>query len=125
MGSFMQPSKSDKHSIGKAEAQRILSTLPYEHGFHFFTDVGKYTGETAVNLFSLYEELRTIEGQSVKFHLQRGDFQNWIRNTLGDTELAQRIDTIRLDLRIEDLKKELRKTVGERLEELTIIAKSS
>jgi hypothetical protein len=124
MGSFMQPSKSDKHSTGKAEAQKILSTVPYERGFHFFTDVGKYTGETAVNLFSLYEELRTIEGQSVKFHLQRGDFQNWIRNTLGDTELAQKIDKIRPDLPSEDLKKELRKTVMERLEELTNVTKS-
>jgi hypothetical protein len=120
----MQPTKTDKPSIDKVEAQKILSTVPYERGFHFFTDVGKYTGETAVNLFSLYEELRTIEPQSVKFHFQRGDFQNWIRNTLGDTELAQRIDKIRPDLPSENLKKELRKTVNERLEELTAFAKS-
>jgi len=121
----MQPTKTDKSSIGKAEAQKILNTVPYERGFHFFTDVGKYTGETAVNLFSFYEELRTIEPQSVKFHFQRGDFQNWIKDTLGDTELAQRIDKINGGLAIEDIKKALRKIVMDRLEELTQNAKGA
>jgi hypothetical protein len=90
---------------------KILETVPYERGFHFFTDVGKYTGETVVSMFNLYEELKTIEPQSVKFHFQRGDFQNWIRNTLGDIELALRIDKIRGDLPSEDMRKELRKTL--------------
>lgn len=37
---------------------KILETVPYERGFHFFTDIGKYTGETAVSMFSLYEKLQ-------------------------------------------------------------------
>ncbi len=104
---------------------KILETVPYERGFHFFTDIGKYTGETAVSMFSLYEKLRTIEPQSVKFHFQRGDFQNWIRNTLGDMELALKMDEIKADLPSEDMRKAIRKALIKRLEELKSTAKSS
>jgi len=70
----MQPNKTEKLPVGKSEAEKILSSVPFEQGFHFATDLGKYTGETAINLFSFYEELRTIGPQSVKFHFQRRDF---------------------------------------------------
>jgi hypothetical protein len=125
MGYFMTTTKVDKQNIGKEEAQRILGTVTYDHGFHFFTGIGKYTGETAVNLFSFYEELKTIEPESVTFHFQRRDFQNWIKNTLGDVELSDKIDVIKADLKIEELKKELLKNVLDRIVELqTVINKS-
>lgn len=97
--------------------------MPYERGFHFFSGIGNYTGETAVNLFSFNEELRTIEPQSVRFHFQRKDFQNWIRETLGDVELADRIDKIAGKLSDTNLKRELLKTVQERFEELQTLSK--
>ena len=97
--------------------------MPYERGFHFFSGIGNYTGETAVNLFSFNEELRTIEPQSVRFHFQRKDFQNWIRETLGDVELADRIDKIAGKLSDANLKRELLKTVQERFEELQTLSK--
>ena len=111
-------------SVDKAAIQKILSSVPYERGFHFFNGIGRYTGETAVNLFSFYEELRTIELQSVRFHFQRKDFQNWIRETLGDAELAERIDRIDGMLSDENLKKELLKTVQARFEELQTLSKA-
>jgi hypothetical protein len=120
----MQSTKAKKASLTKSEAQKILGSLPYEHGFHFFSGIGRYTGETAVTLFSFYEELRTIELASVKFHFQRGDFQSWIRNTLSDVELAERIDKTKVDLSSEDLREELLKTVLARLKELQAVAKT-
>ena len=83
---------TDKATIDKIAAKKILSSVSYEKGFHFFTDIGKETGEPAINLSGFYEELRVIELQSVRFHFQRKDFQNWVKNVLGDPELAQRID---------------------------------
>ncbi len=104
---------SDKEAIGK-----ILSSVSYDKGFHFFTAVGKYTGETAINLYSFCEELRTIELQSVRFHFDRRDFQNWLNGTLGDAELADRIDRIDAKLSDEKLKTELLKIVQDRFEKL-------
>src|SRR4030042_6518987 len=97
-------SSSEKPVVDKASVQKILSPVSYENGFHFFVDVGKYTGETAVSLFSFLEELRTIDLASVRFHFQRRDFQNWVETTLGDKELALRIDKTSSGLTDEELR---------------------
>jgi len=121
----MKTTKIENPPIGKEEAQRILATVTDDHGFHFFSGIGKYTGETAVNLFSFYEELKTIEPESVTFHFQRHDFQNWIKNTLGDVKLSDKIELIKTDLKVEELKKELLKNVLDRLVELQTIINTS
>ena len=68
---------------------RILRTVPYEKGFHFYTAPGNFTGETATSLDVFEKQLQTISAGSVNFHLQRGDFQKWIEDTIGDGELAK------------------------------------
>lgn len=118
----MQPRITEKPPVGKSEAEKILSSVPFEQGFHFATDLGKYTGETAINLFSFYEELRTVELLSVKFHFQRRDFQKWIETTLGDQELSSKIDKVPSGLTDDELKKELLKTVQARLTVLQTIS---
>lgn len=41
-------------NCGSAEAaQKILSSVPYAQGFHFFMPDGHYSGETAIPLFIL------------------------------------------------------------------------
>ena len=105
-----------------AAAQKILSSVSYEKAFYFYIDIGKKTGEPAVNLSGLYEELRVIEPQSVRFHFQRKDFQNWVKDVLGDAELAQRINMIKTDLTDQDLRNELLKTVLTRFTELQILS---
>ncbi len=113
-----------KQAVDKATAKRILASVPYERGFHFFSGIGKYTGETAVNLFSFLEELRTIEPHSVRFHFDRGDFQKWITETLGDQTLAERISGLEAKASDEDLKRELLRTVQARFEELEMISQT-
>jgi predicted heme/steroid binding protein len=109
-------------TVDKAAAQKILSSVSYEKGFYFFIDIGKKTGEPALNLSGLYEELRVIEPQSVRFHFQRKDFQNWVKDVLGDAELAQRIDMIKTELNDQDLRSELLKTVLTRFTELQTLS---
>ena len=41
------------------------------------------------------EKLQIMPIQSVAFHFQRQDFQKWLKNTIGDEELAKRIDEIK------------------------------
>jgi predicted heme/steroid binding protein len=109
---------TDKKTVDKTAAQKILSSVSYEKGFFFFTEIGKKTGATALNLSGFYEGLRVVEPQSVRFHFQRKDFQNWIKDVLGDPELAQRIDMIKMELTDRDLRNELLKTVLTRFTEL-------
>lgn len=109
---------TDKKTLDKTEAQKILSSVSYEKAFYFFTDIGKKTGATALNLSGFYEGLRVVEPQSIRFHFQRKDFQNWIKDVLGDPELAQRIDLTKTELTDQDLRNELLKTVLTRFTEL-------
>jgi hypothetical protein len=93
--------------------------VPFENGFHFFTEHGKYTGITATSTVEFAEKLQIIPIESVMFHFQRRDFQKWLSDTIVDEELARRIDQIKEWSSDENLRKELFKTVHNRITELT------
>ena len=78
----------------KTEALRILRTVGDEEAFYFYEAVGKPTGESARGLSDFLEKIKSVRLESLLFHLQRKDFQNWIKRTLGDSKLARRIGRI-------------------------------
>ena len=82
-------------SLSKTEILQQLSSVPYEKGFHFFTEPGKYTGITAISLDEFEEKLNTVPAESVMFHFQRQDYQKWLMEVIGDDKLAKRIDKIK------------------------------
>jgi hypothetical protein len=96
----------------------ILRTVPHENGFHFYTDLGYFTGKTATNLDAFQKILQVVAADSVNFHFQRSDFQKWIEDTLGDKELARRIGSIKPPFSAEELRKELLTIVQTRIIEL-------
>ena len=96
----------------------ILRTVPYEKGFHFYTEPGHFTRETATSLDTFEKKLQTVPVDSVNFHLQRGDFQKWIKDTLGDDELAKRVSSIKRTLPVGDMRKELLSIVQTRITEI-------
>jgi len=96
-----------KRLEAKTEIIEILRTVPYEKAFHFYTAPSKFTGETATSLDAFEKKLQVVAADSVNFHLQRGDFQKWIEDTIGDDELAKRVSSIKRTLPAEDLRKEL------------------
>jgi Family of unknown function (DUF5752) len=108
-----------KQTVEKPKNLNLLNTVSFENGFHFFTELGKYTGITASSTGEFAEELQKIPIQSVMFHFYRRDFQKWLKNTVGDEELAKRIDQIEAWSSDENLRKELFKTVHNRITELT------
>jgi hypothetical protein len=114
-------SNSAKPCCSAETAQRILSPVSYDRGFHFFLPNGAYTGETAVTLCHFLRDLEHEDIQSVRFHLYRADFQKWIRGTLGDEELAQRIDRVDPKLPEETMRKQLVDVVQKRISELQSI----
>lgn len=81
---------------------------------------GHYTGETAMSLHSFLREIGSIDIESIKFHFDRGDFQKWLRNTVGDEELAQTIDKLDKKIPEENLKEKLADIVQKRISELQL-----
>ncbi len=81
---------------------------------------GHYTGETAMSLCSFLRDLRSIDVQSIKFHFDRGDFQKWIRHTVGDEELARTIDELDKKIPEEKLPEELAHILQKRISELQL-----
>ena len=108
-------------SMNTEEAQKILSPVPYEQGFHFFMPDGHYSGETATSLCSFLSDLKHLDMQSIRFHFERGDFQKWLRTTIGDEEFAQRIDNLDKKVPEETLRQQLSETVQKRISELQLI----
>jgi hypothetical protein len=102
-------------------AQKILSPVSYEQGFHFFMPDGHYSGETAMSLCHFLKDLGRIDTQSIRFHFERGDFQKWLRTIIGDEELAQRIDKVGRTLSNEQLIQQLSEIVQKRISELQLI----
>ena len=107
-----------KQTIEKQKNPNLLNSVPYENGFHFYTELGKYTGITACSTVEFAEKIQTIPIQSVIFHFQRQDFQKWLKNTIGDEELSKKIDQIKAGIQDENLRKELFKTAQNRIAEL-------
>jgi hypothetical protein len=112
---------SKEQNISESKIMKILSTVPHDKGFHFFTDLGRNTGETATSLETFAQKLERINADSVKFHFQRKDFQNWIKTTVGDDVLAERLNHISGQLPVEDLRNELVKTVQNRISQLRLL----
>lgn len=104
-----------KKKIGK-----ILRTVPYEKGFHFYTAHGNYTGETATSLDAFEKKIQVVPAVSISFHLERGDFQKWIEDTLSDEELAKRIGLIEPTRLMEDMQRELLAIVQTRIAALKL-----
>ena len=107
-----------KHQTSMVTARAFLASVPYDHGFHFFTDIGRYTGETAVNLEVFAKEVEVAPIESIDFHFKRGDFQKWIADTIKDSELAREIEQIEKTLSGEPLRQRLIMLINDRVKEL-------
>jgi hypothetical protein len=97
---------------------KILRALNDKEAFYFYEDIGKPTGQSARSLPDFLEKIKSIKLESLQFHLQRKDFQNWFKETLGDAKLASRIEEIH-PLKNDDIRKEICSTVKSRMNELS------
>ena len=107
-------------SFSPEAAQKILRTVPYAQGFNFFMPDGHYTGETALSLHSFLRDMGSVDTESIKFHFDHGYFQNWLRTTIGDEELAQTIDKLDKKTPEENLREKLADVVQKRIAELQL-----
>jgi hypothetical protein len=105
----------------KTNSSKILAVVGQDRGFHFCFADQNYSMVTATSLSDFVEKLNGIDDKAILFHYPRGDFQAWIREVLGDNELANRMCFITPNLPGEKLRKELLRIVQQRIKELTAI----
>ncbi len=96
-----------RQSTVKPIRVKSLRTVPFERGFHFYTNIGKYTGITATSLSEFAMKLQIVPPESITFHFNRKHFQNWIKYTIKDAALAERISNAKREQFVEDLRKEI------------------
>jgi alpha-amylase len=80
-GKLLQPQRN---------AARVLRILPPEKAFHYYNN-GEYTNLSAHSLDELRRTLKIVDTGSFNFHIRGGDFIKWIKYTVGDNILAERI----------------------------------
>ena len=112
-----------KATSSNEAAQRILRKVPNQEGFYFARGIGDYTGQVATCLADFAEILLTVDSKSVEFHMERRDFERWIRNVFGDEELAQNVSRT-VSLLSENHRNELVLIATKRLDELRKMQKT-
>jgi len=113
-------------SLGpNGNSTKISQSLSFERGFHFYTASRKYTGITATSLSEFSEKLQLVGAQSAKYHFCCRDFQGWINDTIGDSDLAAQLAQLDAQLPSENLRKDLLKIVQRRLREVEKLYASS
>ena len=107
-------------------AKRILRPLPAGKGFTFFYEFARPTDRTAYSLKEFHSTLKVIDLKSIRFHMERGDFERWIRQVVGDNKLADDLKNLS-DKRLteEFLRKRILEAVKSRIEELEEITSKS
>jgi hypothetical protein len=84
--------------------------------FYFYIDVGLYADRFASDLPSFVNAVNEIDIRSIEFHMNRDDFEKWIRS-LGNYALASDISKIKKKgLKGEALRSSLRDKVNKRFE---------
>jgi len=114
----MAAKNNKKREITLALAKKILRTVPLSEAFYFFTGVGDYSGEYVTSLDNFCNKIKTIELKSVLFHFNRQDFDNWIKGTIGDAILANKVGRIKEPVEGEHLRTEIHQIIEQRISQL-------
>jgi len=106
--------KRASKKMKKKQAALVLRTVPPDLAFHFF-NTGAYAGFTAYSLDDMADLLNYVSGDSVDYHMQRGDFEKWISEVLGDKELAADVGKCKSRIELQETVDRQRKVLWGRL----------
>jgi hypothetical protein len=104
------------------EAKNLVLSVPADKCFFFYTGIGpdEFTRLSACNLSDFREKVKKVDVKSLEFHIARGDIEKWIRNVLGDENLAKEIEGVKwFRLSGEPLRNRILKVIDARVKELT------
>lgn len=107
-----------KPRLSSEKAAAILSEVPVERAFYFYSAVDHPLSVSAKSLREFCEKVRGVEPASLAFHLERQDFERWV-TMLGDSELSKRFGEMRVSkAQGESLSTKLYNTAKNRLDQL-------
>ena len=96
--STIKPEKREDvsfESLNRDLISKILGTVVYDKAFFFYEEIGKPAGDFATSLSDFCNKINKVSPKCLAFHLKRGDFENWIREIIGDVELSNRIGKLK------------------------------
>jgi hypothetical protein len=107
-------------STTKGGSSRILEPVSSERAFYFYAGVGRPLGDIASSLKEFGTVIKTVDVESLEFHLARGDFEKWVY-MLGDSDLAKSLVILRESkLSGEKLRAELVRVIQTRVRQIQI-----
>ncbi len=92
----MAAKKMTKKEVGKAQTKKeepVKVVAAPEKSFYFWSD-NHFLGLRASTLDEFEKILQDVDGNSIRYHLSRGDFQNWLTHEMGAPDLAQSFNKI-------------------------------
>jgi hypothetical protein len=76
------------------EAASSLKIVTPDKAFNFYRDIGQPLGVSSRSLAEFAAAVKGIDPSSIRFHVERGDFESWFR-MLGDKSLAGQVAELR------------------------------
>ncbi|MCJ7722484.1 DUF5752 family protein [Candidatus Bathyarchaeota archaeon] len=102
-------------------AKRLLRRLPAGMGFTFSYEFARSSRLTVHSLNEFYLALKNIDVSSIQYHIERGDFERWLSQVVGDDKLADQIAEVNSSnrkLKGETLRKKILAITDGRLKQL-------
>lgn len=97
----------------------LIAPLPRHKQFYFHPQEGETGIRAAASLWEFTQALPRLAAKTIRFHLERKDFERWARDVIRDEELARQFRVVaNRDLSGDELTNTLCKMVNHRFEEL-------
>ena len=114
---------TDKNVRRKAATDALRTVTP-DKAFCFYREVGQPLGVAPRSLDEFATIVESVDSSSIRFHVERGDFENWFR-MLGDRSLAGQVAALRCKvISPDELRGMLSSMVRTRVDRLHKIASS-
>jgi hypothetical protein len=111
-------------NIRRDKAAEALRTVTPDKAFYFYREIGQSIGANARSLDEFAAVIKDIDLSSIRFHVERGDFESWFK-MLGDKSLASQLADLRgKNTSHDELRRKLNSMVGTRVDQLHRIAGS-
>jgi alpha-amylase len=109
-------------------AKQLLRCIPSGRGFTFSYDFARSSDFTVHSLSEFVSALKKVDISSVRFHMERSDFERWFRFVVGDDKLADQIANISVSKKKnsgEKLLKEVLTATEKRISQLRKVAEGA
>jgi len=85
-------------AITDFENRARLAAIAADEPFSFYTGIGEkhFTGTSVWSLKGFSRALQRVSIESLEFHNDRGDFEEWVKKSLRNKELSQQLKKTRL-----------------------------